>query len=150
MTNQPKIIKGSIHIDHRGTVRFVNDFKFTDVVRFYTIRHPDTETIRAWQGHRVEKKWFYPLSGSFVIAWVKIDDFSNPSQNSVPEYHIISSSKSEIIYIPEGYANGLKALEPDSEIMVFSNLEIEKSANDDYRYDPSRWFDWLNLKPLNK
>ena len=150
MNNFPQIIKGGIHKDHRGIIRFVNDFKFEDVVRFYIIRHPDTNTIRAWQGHRIEEKWFYPISGSFVVAWVKIDDFENPSEDLVPEYQIINPEKSELVYVPKGYANGLKALQPGSEILIFSNLDLAKSAKDDIRFNPELWFDWVHLKPLYK
>ncbi len=147
---EPKIIQGGIFTDHRGTMRFVNDFKFTDVVRFYFIKHTDINFVRAWQGHKFEQKWFYPIAGSFVIAWVKIDDFNNPSKDLIPDFHIISFDKSELVYIPKGYANGLKALEPNSELMIFSDLELEKSLKDNKRYNPDLWFDWQNLTPLNR
>ncbi len=147
---KPKIIQGGIFTDHRGTMRFVNDFKFTDVVRFYFIKHPDVNFVRAWQGHKHEQKWFYPVSGSFVFAWVKIDDFNNPSKDLIPEFHIISSDKSELIHIPKGYANGIKALEPDSELMIFSDMELEESVKDNIRYKSELWFDWQNITPLNK
>ncbi len=150
MTDIPKIIEGGFFTDHRGVMRFVNDFRFEDVIRFYFIRHPDTNFVRAWQGHRFEKKWFYPISGSFLVAWVKIDDFADPSPDLVPEYHIISSKKSELISIPKGYANGIKAIEPNSEVMVFSDTEVEKSVKEKIRFNPDLWFDWHNLKPLDK
>ena len=147
---EPNIIKGGTFSDHRGFMRFVNDFKFGDVVRFYFIKHPETKFVRAWQGHQFEQKWFYPISGSFVVAWVKIDDFNNPSKDLIPEFHIISSNKSELIYIPKGYANGIKALEPNSELMIFSDMELEKSVKEKIRYNPDLWFNWQNLTPLNK
>ncbi len=147
---EPKIIQGGTFTDHRGTMRFVNDFKFGEVVRFYFIKHPDTKFVRAWQGHQFEQKWFYPISGSFAVAWVKIDDFHNPSKDLIPEFHIISSNKSELIHIPKGYANGIKALEPNSELMIFSDMELEKSVKEKIRYNPDLWFDWQNLTPLIK
>jgi dTDP-4-dehydrorhamnose 3,5-epimerase-like enzyme len=142
MSDKPKIIKGGIFTDNRGSLRFVNDFHFNDVKRFYLIKHPTTESIRAWQGHQFEKKYFYPISGSFVLAWVKIDDFENPSVNLIPEYHILSASSSEIISIPKGYANGLKALEPDSEIMIFSDMNLDDSKNENIRFPAEWWMDW--------
>lgn len=51
--------------------------------------------------------------------------------------------------IPKGYANGIKALEVDSELMVFSNKTLEVSNKDSWRYDANLWFDWENLKALN-
>ncbi len=135
---------------HRGAMRFVNDFKFDDVVRFYFVKHPDTKTIRAWQGHPLEKKYFYPISGSFVVAWVKVDDFSHPSPDLPAEYHIINASKSEIIALPKGYANGIRALEENSELMIFSDKEVEESVQQSIRFSPLLWFDWKKLEPLNK
>jgi hypothetical protein len=53
----PTIITGGSHTDNRGTISFVNDFKFEGVERFYTIHHPNTKIIRAWQGHTQESKY---------------------------------------------------------------------------------------------
>ena len=148
LMNKPSIIPGGFFTDHRGTMRFVNDFKCEGVKRFYFIKHPDVNFIRAWQGHQIERKWFYPIKGSFVIAWVKIDNFENPSKDLIPDYHIINANKSELVAIPAVYANGLKALEPDSEVMIFSDVELEQSVKEKIRYNPEWWFDWQKLKPL--
>lgn len=145
MTEKPTIIHGGIFSDERGSMRFVNDFRFDDVKRFYFIKHTDTSVIRAWQGHQFEKKYFYPISGSFIVAWVKIDDFNNPSKDLIPEYHILSAQNSEIISVPNGYANGLKALEPNSEIMIFSDMNLEESVNEKIRFPSDWWFDWNKI-----
>jgi len=142
MSEQPTIITGGTFTDHRGSMQFVNDFRFDDVKRFYFIKHPDKSIVRAWQGHQFEKKYFYPIAGSFVVAWVKIYDFENPSMELNPEYHILSASKSEIISIPKGYANGLKALEPNSEILIFSDMGLEESVNEKIRFPADWWMDW--------
>lgn len=142
MIEEPNLIKGDCYSDERGILRFVNDFRFNDVRRFYFIKHPNISIIRAWQGHRFEKKYFYPISGSFAIAWVKIDDFENPSINLIPDYYILSANNSEIISIPKGYANGLKALEPQSEIMIFSDMNLEESIHENKRYPAEWWLDW--------
>jgi dTDP-4-dehydrorhamnose 3,5-epimerase len=146
MAQKPTIIKGGTFSDDRGSMRFVNDFHFNDVRRFYIIKHPNIDFIRAWQGHQFEKKYFYPIAGSFVIAWVKIDDFENPSQNLVPEYIFLSSKKSEILSVPKGYANGLKALEPNSEILVFSDMYLDDSLGENIRYPSGWWMDWEKIK----
>lgn len=146
MQEEPTIIKGGKFSDERGSMRFVNDFNFSDVKRFYFIKHPNTEFVRAWQGHQCEKKYFYPISGSFVLAWVKIDDFENPSRNLIPEYHILSANNSEILSIPKGYANGLKALEPNSEVLLFSDMELEDSLTENIRYPSDWWMDWKSCK----
>lgn len=145
MSETVAIIKGGFFSDERGQMRFVNDFRFGDVKRFYCIKHSNINTIRAWQGHRCEKKYFYPISGSFVLAWVKIDDFENPSDDLTPEYYVLSAKKSEIVSVPKGYANGLKALEPFSEIMVFSDTYLEDGANDNIRFPADKWLDWTKF-----
>ena len=147
MAEKPSIINGGLFSDHRGSIRHVNDFNFNDVKRFYIIKHSDTATIRAWQGHEFEKKYFYPVKGRFVVAWVEIDDFEAPSQYLIPEYKVLSAGKSEILTVPKGYANGLKALEPDSEILIFSDTELEKSVDEKYRYPAEWWFNWEKLVP---
>ncbi len=138
----PQVIKGGFFEDNRGIMRFVNDFHCEGIKRFYFIKHPDISFVRAWQGHQFEKKYFYPISGSFVIAWVKIDNFDNPSINLTPDYHILDSNKSELLYIPKGYANGLKALKKNSEVLIFSDMELEKSINKKIRYDKNLWLNW--------
>lgn len=147
LIEKPAIIQGAFFTDHRGIMRFVNDANIKDVLRFYFIKHPDVQFVRAWQGHQFERKYFYPISGSFVVAWVKIDNFDNPSKSLIPDYHIITANKSELIYIPKGYANGIKALQPDSELMIFSDMELKESVNEKIRYDPELWFDWNKLQP---
>ena len=143
---KPEIIKGGNFIDQRGMMRFVNDFQFDDVKRFYLIKHIDTSVVRAWQGHRLEKKYFFPVSGSFVVAWVKIDDFENPAKELKPEYHVLSAETSEILVVPKGYANGLKALEPHSEIMVLSETSLQESMNERDRYPADWWLDWNSIE----
>lgn len=127
-------ITGGIFTDSRGTIKHVNDFTFQGVERFYTIYHPNTEVIRAWQGHRVETKWFYVIQGSFKLQWIKIDDWDSSGKNLIPESLILTAQESKLIKIGPGYANGIKALEPDSIIMLFSDKSVEESKKDDYRW----------------
>ncbi len=133
------IIKGNIHTDHRGTVRFVNDFTFNGIKRFYTITHPDTSTIRAWQGHKLESKYFYVTQGSFLINWIEIDNWQQPSKHLKINAHTLSDTESQILIIPPGHVNGFKALEPDSTIIVFSDMSLEESKEDDYRLPADYW-----------
>lgn len=142
---QPYLITGGTHSDHRGRHRFVNDFDLKDIRRFYTIIHPDISVIRAWQGHEIESKWFFPLKGSFVLAWVKIDNFDSPSANLTADYKILKSDEPMVMHIPPGYANGLKALDAGSEIAVFSDLNVKESIKEKRRYPTKWWFDWDSI-----
>ena len=64
------------------------------------------KTTRAWQGHQIEYKYFYVVSGLFLICAVKIDNWQNPSKDLFVEEFILSEEKSWILAIPPGYANG--------------------------------------------
>lgn len=130
-----QLFEGGIFHDHRGTIRHVNQFGFAGVKRFYTIYHKDTGTIRAWQGHKMECKYFYVIKGSFLLKCIKVDNWQKPSINSIPESFILTENESLIIKVEPGYANGFKALEPDSIIMVFSDKTLEEAKDDNYRWD---------------
>lgn len=140
---KPKVITGNIFKDSRGIIRHTNDFKLLDVCRFYTIQHHDTQTIRAWQGHQIETKYFIPIKGSFVVAWVEVDDFQNPLKSLKAEFELLSEDKPLVLHIPPGYANGLRALEPYSIIGVFSDMENEESVKEKIRFPSEWWFDWF-------
>lgn len=144
MTNKstPHIIKGNQHTDERGTLSFINDFDLSTIKRMYVIQHPSTAIVRAWQGHKIESKHFKCTQGRFLIALIKIDDWATPSEDLPPETFILDSKNTEVLHIPAGYANGFKALEENSELLVFSNLSLEDAKNDDYRFDQELWMDW--------
>jgi dTDP-4-dehydrorhamnose 3,5-epimerase-like enzyme len=145
----PFTADGGIHSDERGELRFFNGFKFDDIKRFYIISHPSVETVRAWHGHKYEKKYFFVLRGSFQINSIEIDDWTTPSVDLVPFCFKLSYDEPKILCVPSGFANGLKALEPNSSVMVFSNFSLDDSLNDDYRFDPTLWYDWANQLPLH-
>lgn len=138
----PNIIVGGKHADSRGKLFFFNDFEMKSVKRFYIIEHTDTKTVRAWQGHKIEQKWFYIIGGSFKIVLVQPDNWVELSSNLETQNFVLKSDSNEILHVPGGFANGFKALEPNSKMMVFSNLTVEESADDDFRFDQNKWYDW--------
>ncbi|AXB55369.1 WxcM-like domain-containing protein [Flavobacterium fluviale] len=135
----PKIIQGGNFSDHRGTISYVNDFSFKDIERFYIISNSDENPIRAWQGHKLDAKNFYCLSGSFKIHFVKIDNWENPSKDLSIETVLVSESDSKIVHIPAGYANAIQSLESNSKLISFSILPLSNVSEDDVRYDPTYW-----------
>jgi dTDP-4-dehydrorhamnose 3,5-epimerase-like enzyme len=142
MPDKVVLLKGGGASDDRGSLHFVNDFTFDGVKRFYQIIHHDTGVVRAWQGHRVEHKYFYVTSGSFVVAWVPVDNWDNPSRDLVAEHCVLTGTAPAVLCIPPGYANGLKALEPGSVLTVYSNLDLQESEKDRWSFDKSLWIDW--------
>ena len=131
-----KIVEGEIFRDARGRISSLNDFRFPGVERFYFIHHPDITIIRGWHGHRFEKKWFYCVKGAFTLGLVEIDDWETPSRGLRPKLYHLSEQKSEIICVPEGYANCIRAEQPD----------LSEAQADSWRYPADYWFDWSAVK----
>jgi len=139
---KPEIIEGGLHADERGSVAFVNGFDLKKIRRFYTISHPDISVVRAWQGHKEEAKWFFCSKGAFNILLVKIDNLKNPSDDLNVMTFQLSENKPGVLAVPPGYANGFKAIEADSTLLVFSDKDLESSINDDFRFDKNLWYNW--------
>jgi dTDP-4-dehydrorhamnose 3,5-epimerase-like enzyme len=137
-----KVVEGEIFFDERGKISSLNNFIFEEVQRIYFIYHPDQTIIRGWHGHKNEKKWFYCVKGEFVIGIVKPDDWENPSPELKPEIFNLSETKSEIICVPEGYANSIKAISDNSILLVLSGKKVPEAYSDSWRYDKSLWIDW--------
>lgn len=135
----PKIIQGGNFSDHRGTISYVNDFKFSDIERFYIISNSEENPIRAWQGHKLDTKNFYCLSGSFNVHYVKIDNWENPSKELTIETIFVSANDNKIVHIPAGYANAIESLEKDSKLISFSTLPLANVGDDDIRYASDYW-----------
>ena len=140
--NGPYLIEGGIFNDARGTLKFVNDFSLEGVKRFYTITQSPGSGPRAWQGHKTEAKYFYCLKGSFAVRLVKVDNWDMPGENPEIVSFELSGQKSEILAVPGGYANGIKALEDDSQLLVFSERSLEEAKGDEQRFDTHLWVNW--------
>lgn len=140
--NKISIVDGEIFTDHRGQISSLNNFRFPGVERVYFIHHSSEEVIRGWHGHQFEKKWFYCIKGSFTVALVEVDNWESPSTNLIPEVFQLTEVRSQILCIPEGYANCIKANEPNSTLMVFSGKVLDEALTDSWRYESSMWVDW--------
>lgn len=119
------VIEGNLHRDERGIVRFVNDFDMTHVKRMYCIE-PKLGVVRAWQGHKIETKWFYAAKGSFLVKTVNMFNFEKK------EYYL-KDKDSNILEIKGGCYNGFESLEVGGVLMVFSNFDLVGSKADDWR-----------------
>lgn len=140
-SNIPSVIAGGIAVDDRGTVSFINDFSLAGVKRFYQITNFSLDTIRAFHGHMKEAKYFYVACGSAIAAAVEIDDTKKPSKKKAVQRFVLSAKKPSILHIPAGYANGFKALEENTVLIVFSTSSLEESKGDDYRFPHDYWGD---------
>lgn len=136
------LIKGAVYQDNRGLLTFFNTFDMMPIRRFYIVENTGVDIVRAWQGHQKEQKWFYALEGSFKVILVKPDHWINPSESLSYQEYKLSSGANEILSIPAGFVNGFQALEINSKLLVYSDVTLEQSASDDFRYDRKLWYKW--------
>jgi dTDP-4-dehydrorhamnose 3,5-epimerase len=130
-----KNFKGAVFSDDRGFLRFVNDFDFSDVKRFYQVENHKKGFIRAWHGHEKEGKYVYVPKGTALVGAV---DMKSETVNKF----VLSSQSPSVLYIPPGYANGFKNLEDETIIMFFSTSTLEESKGDDIRFEWDKWNIW--------
>ncbi len=129
-----ELIKGGVAKDERGQIRFVNDFDMSLVKRFYIIKNADTELIRGWRAHRIEQRWFYVLSGSFKVDLVKIDNWEMPSPVLPIEHVQLHATDMNLFHVPAGYGTAFRALEANSELLVYADYPLTHASMDDHTW----------------
>lgn len=130
-----KVLNGGVAVDDRGSVRFVNDFNFDGVKRFYQVENHKSGFIRAWHGHKKEGKYVYLASGSALIGVV------NMETEEVSKF-VLSDKTPKVLWIPPGNYNGFKSLEENTKILFFSTSTLEESLGDDIREEHNKWNIW--------
>lgn len=129
----PKIIAGGKHTDQRGKVFFNNEFDASQVKRVYIIENADTNIVRAWQGHRIEQRWFSAIAGAFIVKLIKIDNWQKPSPDLPAEPFKLYAEPFAVLHIPAGYVSSIQALEEKSRLLVMANTFLGE-GNDEYRF----------------
>lgn len=138
-SKEPKIIEGGIFKDERGKLTFVNGFGFENIKRFYMVENAEVGMVRAFHGHLIEEKYVLTVSGSALVAAVKIDDPVSPDKKNEVYRFTLGAEKPVILHIPAGYANGFKSLESATKVIFFSTASLEDSKKDDYRFPADYW-----------
>ena len=131
---KPSEIKGKVHTDYRGSLFYNNDFDAKDIKRIYFIENKDTKTVRAWQGHKIEQRWFSAVQGSFEIKLIEVDDWITPSKNSTIYSFVLKASQLDILHVPKGYISSIQALELNSKLMLMADYLLGE-VKDEYRFD---------------
>lgn len=135
----PRLINGGIHTDHRGQISFVNGMKFDAIERFYIISNSAEKPLRAWQGHKIDNKYFYCIQGVIKVHFVRIDNWESPSKDLKVKSVMLSATENSILHIPEGYANAIESMEEGSKLISFSTLPLDRTSEDDVRFDSDMW-----------
>ncbi len=141
LMQEVKIFSGGISRDERGNVRFVNDFHFKKVKRFYQVENSNTSVVRAFHGHMKESKYVYVVKGDVLFCVVKLSDTRHPSKEAIVKRFRLSAREPQVLYVPPGYANGFRSLTKGASVIFFSTSSLEESKADDYRFDPYYWGD---------
>ena len=141
-SDEPRLVKGGVSVDDRGFVAFVNDFDMAPVRRFYSVGNHRAGMVRAWHGHRHERKFMSVLHGSALACCVRIDDWEDPSPDLRVDRFVLSALTPAVLSIPAGFANGFMTLSEDALVTFFSTSTLEESAADDIRFPARLWDPW--------
>ena len=130
----PKLTTGGVYEDDRGTLHFNNEFVASDVKRIYTITNKDQDFIRAWQGHKIERRWFSAIGGAFQIKLIQIDNWESPSQNLPQLQFSLSSESLDVLLVPSGYVTSIQASEENSKLLLMADYMLG-DVKDEFRFD---------------
>lgn len=128
----PKVMLGGFHSDERGNLFYNNDVDLLSIKRIYVIENSNVDFIRGWQGHKIEKRWFSAIYGSFQIQLVEIDDWDRPSKNLKLYTFQLDSTKLDILHAPQGYISSIQSLKVNSKLLVMADYSVNE-INDEYR-----------------
>lgn len=120
-------IQGIIAKDPRGGIRFINDFDITQMKCFYIIEKADTGLLRGWRAHRVKQRWFYVISGAFILKAIEIGHRETPSHQLPIEEMVLAAEGQRVLHVAIGYATAFKASEPNSQSLVFADYPIDNA-----------------------
>lgn len=129
----PRLIPGGSHSDVRGALTFNNDFDATSIKRMYTIQNADEHSIRGWQGHKIEQRWFSAINGSFKIQILSIEYFENGKFDLKPFQFELKSDNMDILHIPAGFVSSIQSLEENSKLLILADYHTGE-INDEYRF----------------
>lgn len=135
---EPTLIIGNCHRDQRGQLYYNNNFDLTNIKRIYVIENQSVDFVRAWQGHKLEQRWFSATHGRFKIQLIAIDNWEKPSKNLQKLDYILASASLDVLHIPAGYVSSIQALEEQSKLVVMSDYHLGE-LNDEFRY-PTDYF----------
>ena len=121
---------------------FVNGANLGGFVRFYLVRNHTLHSVRAWHGHRHERKIVTVVSGAALICCVQVDDWERPSPDLHVSRYVLCAEKPSALMVPGGFANGSMNLAPATTICYFSDTPIEDAGADDVRFPARQWDPW--------
>ena len=137
--NVPRLIKGAIHLDERGSLSFNNKLLISGFQRVYAIQNSSHKPFRGWHGHQLESKIFLTIVGRIRFGAVRVRDWAKPDPGEQVMTAELAANSMDAFLVPGGYANGILSLEPESQALVFSSSSLTDSLGDDFRIAPDFW-----------
>ena len=131
-----KLIQGELYNDDRGNLKYNNEFNPSRIKRIYIIENINTSFIRAWQGHKIECRWFSAIQGSFEIKLIKIDNWEEPNKNLKVSTFVLDSTTLDFLCVPKGYVSSVKSIKMNSKLLAMSDYALGE-INDEYRFPPN-------------
>lgn len=136
----PSIINGLSYVDERSTLLYNNNVNLASVKRSYIIENNIINPIRAWQGQKIEQRWFIAIVGNFMFKLIQIDDWNSPNKLLSKIEFLLNSNTFNILHVPPGYISCIESLELGSKLFVMSDYGFEE-IEDDYRFP----LDYFNI-----
>jgi dTDP-4-dehydrorhamnose 3,5-epimerase-like enzyme len=135
---KPNLITGNQFKDQRGTLFFNNDFDLTNIKRIYVIENKNEDIVRAWQGHKIEQRWFSVIEGKFRIQLIEVDNWDKPSKNLPKIEFILKSENLDVLHVPPGFISCIQSLDKKSKLIAFTDYKLGE-INDEFKY-PTNYF----------
>jgi len=135
---KPNLISGNQFKDQRGTLFFNNDFDLTNIKRIYVIENKNEDIVRAWQGHKIEQRWFSVIEGKFRIQLIEVDNWDKPSENLPKIEFILKSENLDVLHVPPGFISCIQSLDKKSKLIAFTDYKLGE-INDEFKY-PTNYF----------
>ena len=111
----------------------------------YTIHQLSTKVIRACKRHLLETKYFKCIKDEFIVTWKGLANNFPQISDKDAEFKILNDNCNQIIKILNVYADGVKAREKNSSILVFSDFELNESLNNEIRFDKNLCLLWSKI-----
>ncbi|MES2560310.1 MAG: sugar epimerase [Bacteroidota bacterium] len=140
---EPVLIEGGHYTDARGTLTYNNTFDAAPVRRIYFVENASPETVRAWQAHQTEQRWFTAITGSFTIKLVKIDHWESPARDLKQLSFTLTAGDFTVLHVPGGYASSIQATQPHSTLMAMGDY-LMGAIQDEYRFAPDYFLTVIN------
>lgn len=135
----PKLLSGGCHADQRGGQFYNNNFDASVIKRIYVIENANTDTIRGWEGHKIERCWFSVIYGSFTVKLIVIDNWETSSKDLEIFTFTICLEELDELHVPPGYVSCIQAVKRGSKLLVLANYSLNE-IKDEYRL-PSDYFE---------